>query len=25
MDGMEVPIFRLPDFAILPTKKFEKK
>lgn len=25
MDGMEVLIFRLPDFAILPTKKFEKK
>ncbi len=25
MDGMEVSIFRLPKFAILPTKKFEKK
>ncbi len=25
MYGMEVSIFRLPDFAILPTKKFEKK
>lgn len=25
MDRMEVSIFRLPDFTILPTKKFEKK
>ncbi len=25
MDGMEVSIFRLPKFAILPTKKFERK